>query len=545
MKSYPTLRKWIAGSASLAILGIVVLITSLSGNSALQDKAPAKPDPKYPWPMFGGTLDRNLVNLTDPLPKDFSVRKGKEKGVVWQAELGSKSYAGPVVAEGKVFVGTNNQKKTPRDPNVKGDQGLLQCFDEATGKFLYQINFPKLPAGRVNDWPYQGICSTPVVENGKIYFVSNQCQVVCASTKNGSFEEPDGWVLDMMKELRVFPHNIATCSPIIVDDLIFVCTSNGVDEGHINIPQPTAPSFIAVNKNTGKVVWQNNDPTVKLTEFEGKGDREKFIKKLVDSGQLAMHGQWANPCYAEVNGVKQVIFPGGDGWLRAFDPKGGGNPNGGKVLWKFDCNPKDSFYVLGSKATRNDFVNTPVVYNNKLYIGVGQDPEHQEGVGHFWCIDLVKATKFGGDVSPKDKEFDPKAKANEKSALHWHYGGEGDKKDRIPGFNYVFGRTLSTACVHNDIVYIPDLGGVLYAFEADTGKKLWAYETFSPVWASPYFVDGKLLLGTDAKSLYIFDAGRELKEPQQVRFGARLRATPVVANGTLYVMSENTLYAIR
>ncbi len=287
------------------------------------------------------------------------------------------------------------------------------------------------------------------------------------------------------------------------------------------------------------MVWQNNAPSENLLKLPAGGDREKFIKKLVNSGQLLMHGQWANPAYAVVNGQPQVIFPGGDGWLRAFEPKTG------KLIWKFDCNPKDSFYVLGSKATRNDFVNTPVIYKDKLYIGVGQDPEHEEGVGHFWCIDQVKATKLGGDVSHKKDIFDPDNPVNKNSALSWHYGGAGDPKDRIPGWNYLFGRTMSTACVHDDIVYIPDLGGVLHVLDANTGKRLWHFETFAPIWSSPYYVDGKVLLGTFDEVLYIFEHGRKKNVLAEVDVYSRVGATPVVANGTLYVMTENKLYAIR
>src|SRR5581483_4448383 len=142
-------------------------------------------------------------------------------------------------------------------------------------------------------------------------------------------------------ELKVFPHNLATCSPMIVGDTIYVITSNGVDEGHINIPQPKAPSFIAVNKQTGKPLWTSNLP-----------------------GGNIMHGQWSNPVWAEPNGKPQVIFPGGDGWMYGLDPKDG------SVIWKFDGNPKSAVYKLGGKGTKNDFLATPVVHDNKLYIGV-------------------------------------------------------------------------------------------------------------------------------------------------------------------------------
>src|SRR5262249_11022327 len=154
----------------------------------------------------------------------------------------------------KIFVGTNNSN--PRNPKITGDKGVIMCFRESDGKFLWQIVHDKLPAGRVNDWPEEGICSSPFVEGNRVYYVSNRCELICADTEgladgnqgvqDGQYKsETDGdiiWRLDMIKELHVFPHNLSTCSPLVAGDTVFLITSNGVDEGHINIPQPKAPS---------------------------------------------------------------------------------------------------------------------------------------------------------------------------------------------------------------------------------------------------------------------------------------------------------------
>src|SRR5262249_39657939 len=87
------------------------------------------------WPMYGGTINRNMVNTTDKnIPASWSVEEGKTKSVKWVAALGSSAYGGPVISGGKVFVSTNNE--IPRDPNLKGDKGVLMCFRESDGKFL-------------------------------------------------------------------------------------------------------------------------------------------------------------------------------------------------------------------------------------------------------------------------------------------------------------------------------------------------------------------------------------------------------------------------
>ena len=88
------------------------------------------------------------------------------------------AYGNPVVAGGKVFVGTNNQAN--RQPKAKGDKGVVMCFREKDGVFLWQLTHNKLQAGRVNDWPQQGICSSPCVEGKRLYYVNNRCELVCA-----------------------------------------------------------------------------------------------------------------------------------------------------------------------------------------------------------------------------------------------------------------------------------------------------------------------------------------------------------------------------
>jgi outer membrane protein assembly factor BamB len=332
------------------------------------------------------------------------------------------------------------------------------------------------------------------------------------------------WKLDMIKELGVFPHNLATCSPMIVGDVLFVITSNGVDEGHINIPAPNAPSFLAIDKNNGKVLWQDKSP-----------------------GRNIMHGQWSNPAYAVTNGKPQVICPGGDGYIYSFDPKSG------ELIWKFNCNPRGAVYRLGPAGTKNDFVCTPVIHDNKLYIGVGQDPEHKKGVGHMWCIDITKTpANKDKDVSPwsdpKDEapnKFDPKDPRNKDSALVWHYGGKNPDDE---GREYLFGRTMSTCAVHDGLCYVADFDGFLYCFDAKTGQKHYEYELGGQdTWSSPYWVDGHVYIGNEAGEMHIFKHGKKPELVKKVKMRGKVRATPVALNGVLYVMTENPckIYAIK
>lgn len=448
------------------------------------------------WTTWGGSPSKNMVNPNETgIVSEWDVDSGKN--IKWSAALGSQSYGNPVIHRGKVFVGTNNGAE--RDEHSAGDRGIIMVFNEADGEFLWQAAHDKLATGRVNDWPEQGICSTVAAEGERIYYLSNRCQLVCADTEGFRDGENDGpyqdetlteeinedivWVYDLMDELGVFPHNLATSSPLLVGDLIYLVTGNGVDEGHLFVPSPRSPSFVAINKNTGELAWEHPGP-----------------------GKKVLHGQWSSGSYGEVNGKGQVYLPGGDGVLYALDALTG------EEVWHFDCNPQDSVWELGGRGTRNNLIGTPVFYENKVYIGVGQDPEHGIGEGHFFAIDATKT----GDAT--------------ESGLIWEFNG--------------LSRTLSTAAVHEGLIYISDINGFLYCLDQDSGERLWTHDTLAAIWGSPTVIDGKVFLGDEDGDVLVLETGREKKVLGEYSINNSSYTTPVAANGVLYVANRSELYAI-
>jgi len=444
------------------------------------------------WPMWGGTPDRNMVSKQKGMPTTWDIKTGKN--VKWVAELGSQTYGNPIVAGGKVYVGTNNE--APRDSKQAGDRGVLMCFNEKDGKFLWQNTSEKLAAGRANDWPYQGVCSSAAVEGDRVYYVTNRSEVVALDTEGFRDGENDGpykeekltgpenadivWKLDMMDELGNQPHNMSNSSPVIWGDLIFICTSNGQDESHVHIPSPRAPAIIALNKKTGKLVWEDNSPFDKI-----------------------LHGQWSTPMIAEIGGVLQAVHGQGDGWVRGYEALTG------KKLWEFDMNPKDSVW----QKTRNEVIATPVYYEGLVYIANGQDPEHGEGPGHLYAIDPTKR----GDITTTGQV--------------WHY-------DKIR-------RTISTAAIKDGIVYYPDFSGFVHAVDAKTGKPYWSHDMFAAIWGSVMVVDGKLYIGDEDGDITVLAEGKEKKILAENSLGSSVYSTPVAANGALFIANRNQLYALQ
>ena len=161
------------------------------------------------------------------------------------------------------------------------------AFRESDGQFMWQAVHDKLQAGRANDWPFQGVCSSPLVENGIVYYVSNRGELMAVDLDGFRDGKNDGpvtdekltrevdvdvlWRYDMMEELGVLQHNMANSSPVVFENLILISTSNGQDESHVNVPAPKAPAIIAVDKTTGKLVWEDNSV-----------------------GEKILHGQWSS-----------------------------------------------------------------------------------------------------------------------------------------------------------------------------------------------------------------------------------------------------------
>ncbi|MEX0725760.1 MAG: PQQ-binding-like beta-propeller repeat protein, partial [Planctomycetaceae bacterium] len=526
----------------------------------------------HDWPQWGGSNFRNNTPAGENIPFDWDVETGKN--IKWQAKLGSQTYGNPIVANGKIFIGTNNGGGWLKRYPSTVDLGVLLAFDEATGEFLWQHSSPKLPTGRVHDWPLQGICCSPFAEGDRIWFVTSRGEVQCLDPEgfhdgknNGPYtnetnenkDEADIiWKYDMMQELGISQHNMCSCSLTVIGDVLLVCTSNGVDEGHINIPAPNAPSFIGIDKNTGKLLWTDKHP-----------------------GENILHGQWSSPAVGVFNGQAQVMFAGGDAWLYSFDPAGDGNGNA-KLLWKFDCNPKESRYILqsGGRGKRNEIIGTPVIYNDLVYLAVGQDPEHGEGEGLMWCIDPTRyegaepGPDGDGDVSPTlavDKdgnrlpvrrlqavvpEDDEKEVTNPNSAMVWKYtsfnlNGNVDKdgKPKIE-FEEQLHRTIGTVAIKDDLLYLADFSGLFHCVDATTGQLLWTHDMFAASWGSPLIVDGKVYIGDEDGDITVFEHGREMKilsrhaPSDTLNMGSSVYSTPIVANNVLYISNKSTLFAI-
>jgi len=513
------------------------------------------------WPQWGGTSLRNNAPQGRNIPAEFVVPHDddptlKPRNIKWSTRLGSTTYGSPVVAGGRVFVGTNNGAGLVARLPATTDLGCLVAFDAVTGRFLWQHSTAKHPQGREVDWPMQGIQSVPLVDGKRLWYVTNLAEIVQLDVEGFADGENDGpfqaeevvapdeadvvWKLNLMEKFGVHPHNYSTCSLTCAGDVLLVITGNGVDESHINIPAPKAPSFMALERSTGKVLWTDASP-----------------------GENILHGHWSSPAYAVLGGKPQMIVGGGDGWLYSFDPRGDGK-GGSRLWWKFDANAKTAKHILGGRGTRNEIFAPPVIYDGKVYFPMGQDAEHGEGPGCLWCIDPTMRFD-GGDVSPQlvvdgngrpaelprgkviDEVAGLRAIPNPKSAVVWSYETWPAAAGGKVNFEQSMHRSCAAVVIADDLLYAADFSGLVHCVDARTGRPYWTHDLMAAIWGwniGLLLVDGKLFVPSEEGIMSVFAHGKEKREIAQNTCPRSIHTTPVVAGGILYFATSTHLYAV-
>ncbi len=473
------------------------------------------------WAQWGAPGTRNMVSGETGLPAAFDPASGRN--VKWVVDLGTKTYASPIIAGGRVYVGTNNAR--PRSPKYDGDRGVLLCLDEADGSLRWQLVVPKLTGDKYLDWPQVGICSPPTVDDDRVYVVSNRGEVLCLDAdgltdgNDGPFtgeaqhaaKEGDApvplddtdadivWVFDMRKEIGIHCHDSAHSSILVDGPYLYLNTGNGVDNTHRKIRSPEAPCLIVLDKATGRLVAQ-----------DGEG-----------LGPVTFHCTWSSPGVGEVAGKRLAFYGGPDGVCYAFNAlRSGAAPDPARRLakvWWFDCDPtapkQDVHRFIGNRQeSPSTIYGMPVLHDGAVYVTAGGDMWWGKRQSWLKCIDAAGT----GDVTT--------------SAEKWSYP--------------IAGHISATPAVHDGLVYVADCSRTVHCVDARTGEACWTHETRGPVWGSALVADGKVFVGTRGKQFLIFAAGRAKNVLSTVMLDSPISGTVGVANSVLYIATMRKLYAI-
>ncbi len=477
-------------------------------------------------PQWGQAWTRNLVSGEKDLPESFDPKTGLN--IKWSARLGTDSYATPVIAGGRVYIGTNNEE--PRDPAHKADSGVLMCFDESTGSFLWQLLSPKREEDPYLDWPKTGWSSPVTVEGDRVYVVSSRGEVLCLDargmshgntgpfTNEAAYIVPHGtnapanppppgprdadilWLYDLTAGAGIWSHDGAHSSILIRGNHLYLNSGTGVDNTHRRIRTPNAPSLVVIDKRSGRLVAR---------------DDEHIATNI-------FHCTWSSPCMGKVNGRDLIFFAGGNGVVYAFEPFDGfvqtdGPPATLKKVWQFDFDPtapKGDIhpYMTNRREGPSNIYGMPVFYEGKLYVAGGGDIFWGKNQAWLKCVDPSKT----GDIS--------------ESGLVWSHPLER--------------HVMSTPAIQDGLVYIPDCGRNVHCIDAATGETVWKLPIQGDIWSSALVADGKVYVGSRDGHVSVFAAGRNGKLLASVRMDAAMSGTPAAANGVLYIPTAHTLFAI-
>ena len=490
------------------------------------------------WPMLGRDGSRNSVSPEKNPPTVWSVEqpdKGRliraARGVRWSTPLGSETYSSPVVAGGFVWIGTNDNKKSLSGsmPN-----SVLKCFRASDGAQVYEYNSPWLGT-RNYDAGWTGLGSSPLVEGDRLWITTNRSEVLCLDIGPLSLGEGmprELWKLDFVKEFNSYPRVplMGPPRPCSIgaswNDRIFVTINHGIGYDETKVANPEAPSLVCLNKFTGAVIWKDNSP-----------------------GENILRTQFSSPTLATIQGQVQVIVPQSDGWVRAFDP------NEGRMLWEFDMNYKASLFKNSGQGSRNSILANAVVYNDRVYIASGQEPEQGTRPGRMVCIDPTKggdlsselAVDTNGKLLPKrrlqaiDVKAGDSAIPNPNSALIWEFTNCGTD------YSDIFHTTIGSVAVARDLVIATDSDALVHCFDANTGHRVWFHELKGVSWGTPLIVDDKAFVTDDDGTVTVFQLGADPKHAKPVSTVSHpngINSSLAYANGTLYIAARNTLYAI-
>jgi len=459
---------------------------------------------------------RNMVSEEVGLPDTLT-----NENQLLEIPLSSHQYSFPFIDQDKIYVGINDYKLR-KDPHYKPSKGgLIAALDINNGKTQWQLPVPKFYGeGHFFNTFQCGICSTPVIDGNRIYVVGSRGEVLCLDA-NGLSDGNNGpytdeslyvkaslkgdtmppaeqrgdiiWSFNIIEELKVFPHDVIGSTILKHKDCLYICTSNGQRVDHKTVANPQAPSLFVLHKDTGKLLAVDNEMV----------------------GTRMLHGQWSSPSFGTVNGKELVFWGGGDGFLYAFEAV---TPSDKvqtlRTVWKMDCNPAQYRQTNGQQNTYSswrrkiktgpsEIIGTPVFYDNKVYIAIGQSPMHGPGQGNLVCVN-----------------------ANDGSKL-WE--------------SQLVDRTTGTVAVCGGLLYIADYSGNLHCFDAVKGGRIWVEKLKAGTWiSSPLVADGKVYISDEKNNFYIFKAGRETELLFQRKFRS-MAMTPVIKNKKLYLPLQKKL----
>jgi len=456
------------------------------------------------WTRFRGPNGLGVSDATN-VPVEF----GPAKNVKWKTAL-PPGHSSPVLTNSHIFL-------TAHSPEKDAYQLFVLALDRKTGTPLWRHEVPRLQPGRREN--VNGPASPSPVTDGTNVYAFFQDFGLISYTADGK----ERW------RLPLGPFNMFYgfgASPILEDGLII-----------LPVDQDTDPYLLAVDAKTGKPRWKVSRPHV-ISGYS----TPTIYRPRTGPAQILIPESFQLTAYSIADGRKLW-------WVRglACEMKSVASIDGDTLYvngWGFGQNQ------AGTQVPTVDFATGVKTYDKNGDGLVGRDEINGTGP-----MDRMLRPNYGYDAF--DGNRDGKLNAQEwdvframlgaeNGLMAITLGGSGDMTSTAVKWKYLRPvPQVPSTVLYQGVLYMVNDSGILLSFDPKTGNVLKQGRLKGAIdkyFASPIGVDGKVWLASQDGTISIVTAKGEWEMVQVNALDDEVFATPVPADGELFVRTRSALY---
>ena len=473
------------------------------------DEPPMKSS-KARWPQFRGPGGSGVVADDTPLPTQLHPKKA-----LWRTQL-PPGHSSPCVWDDRIFLtGYDKQTKTLETYCLNTNGKLLWKQPAPAEKIerTHKIGNPATP--------------TPTTDGDRVYSYFGSFGLLCYDMSGKLL-----WKLPLPTQRARFGTG---ASPILVGKHVILSCEH--------MPKPY---LMAVDGRTGKISWKvepflygDGCCTPALWQNEKHDElvlhtAEKVVSFDADNGKML----WWIPiestaCTSPVIGAGKVYVAT---WIHH-----------GEADERFPIPSFPELLKLGdknkdNKISRKEFPDDLSYLKRKEADGI--PGSHFKLV--FWFRKLDKNQDGQLDRQEWARMEDIDQTEPEHGLIAVNPYGKGDvSKTHIAWKQERYIPEVSSPLYHKGLVYMTRSGGIVTCMDAETGKVHFTKRLGSDgmYFASPSCGDGKIYISSYDGVVSVIAEGTTFRLLSQHSFGERIMSSPALANGRVYIRTEEALYA--
>ena len=448
----------------------------------------------------------------------------RSEDLLWEIQLGTHQYTIPRIDGDRIFIGINDRGlKHPVLHRTGG--GIMMCLERASGRMIWQLVIPRYMEGTRAPFHFNhwqcGVCSRPALDGKRMYIVGPRGDVLCLD-RNGQADGNDGPFVDEIEYMGVRRNPDYRLTPTDGD---IIWQFDMIKE------VSTVPHDVC-----GSTPLLHGDHLYVSTS-NGQDDKHKYVANPLAPTLIVLDKDTGRLLATDGELIGKRMFHGH--WSSPVAARFEGREmilfgGGDGILYAFE--------PLGSISNGDEkqklkkiwqYDCNPPDYRRLPYSG--WKSKSPDGPSEINATPIVRGNRVYVSIG--------------QSPIHGPGQGMLSCVDGATGRKIWesrrVGRSLSDVAIDGDLLYISDFSGLLHCFDADTGERYWQHELGAGVWcASPVVANGKVYISTERTRLWVFKAGRE----KQVLSESRVRSnaiTPTVQDGVFYLPTQNRLFALR